>query len=164
MIWARPRQNKQDDLCAKRRLRSDSASDQSDQSSLSPWSCIGSLATLERTAKTLISRAHARADLSLRWAHMSCFVSFVVLWLSCYLKWHRDKICESWYLLFGIKFHDKAASNRRYDRHLLNCANSGVVSLNFFWEFGLSSLYQIVHHLWKKHTFLLDKEKKYFIM
>ena len=42
-------------LCAQRRLRSAWASAQSDQASLSSCRKLGSLATLERTAKTLIS-------------------------------------------------------------------------------------------------------------
>ena len=41
-------------LCAQRRLRSAFACAQSDQSSLSAWRKLGSLAPIERTAKTLI--------------------------------------------------------------------------------------------------------------
>ena len=43
--WATEIQNQQNDLCAQRRLRSAWASTQSDQSSLSAWRSIGSLAT-----------------------------------------------------------------------------------------------------------------------
>ena len=44
-IWAVALQNQQNDLCALRRLRSAWASAQSDQSSLSAWRNLGSLAT-----------------------------------------------------------------------------------------------------------------------
>ena len=48
--WAASWQNQQNGMCAQRRLRSAWASAQSDQS----LRCLRSLATLERTAKTLI--------------------------------------------------------------------------------------------------------------
>ena len=44
-IWAAAQQNQQNDMCAQRRLRSAWASAQSDQSSLSTWRKLGSLAT-----------------------------------------------------------------------------------------------------------------------
>ena len=44
-IWATSCQNQQNGMCAQRRLRSASASAQSDQSSLSAWRKLGSLAT-----------------------------------------------------------------------------------------------------------------------
>ena len=39
------------------------------ESSLFAWRKLGSLATIKRTAKTLIRLGSAQADLSLRWAH-----------------------------------------------------------------------------------------------
>ena len=45
-IWATSWQNQQNGMCAQRRLRSAWASAQSDQSSLSAWRKLGSLATL----------------------------------------------------------------------------------------------------------------------
>ena len=54
------------------------------ESSLPTCRKLVSLAThqVKRTAKTLIRRADAQADLSLRWAH-SHFVGFVMSWLLC---------------------------------------------------------------------------------
>ena len=71
-------------LCAQRRLRSAWVSAQSDQSSLSAWRKLGSLAIhWAHSEGTLIRVGSAQADLSLRWAHTH-FVGFVMLRLiSC---------------------------------------------------------------------------------
>ena len=53
--------------CAQRRLRSAWASAQTDQSSLSAWRKLGSLATHWAHSKDFVD---AQADMSLRWAHM----------------------------------------------------------------------------------------------
>ena len=64
-------------LCAQRRLRSAWASARSDQSSLSAWRKLGSLATHWAHSEDWSDWADAQADLSLRWAQ-SHFVGFVV--------------------------------------------------------------------------------------
>ena len=74
MIRAASWQNQKNGMCAQRRLRSALASAQSDQSSLSAWRNIGSLAT-----HWVHSKDSDQADLSLRWAH-SHFVGFVMRW------------------------------------------------------------------------------------
>ena len=68
-IWATTWQNQQNGMCAQRTLRSAWASTQSDQSSLSAWRNLWSLATHSADSKN--------SDLSLRWAH-SHFVGFVI--------------------------------------------------------------------------------------
>ena len=82
-------------LCAQRRLRSAWASTQSDQSSLSAWRKLGSLAT------------DAQADLSLRWVH-SHFVGFVtrqlILEVSSYQKSASFTNQLSWPPLFKFGF------------------------------------------------------------
>ena len=75
-IWAASWQNKQNGMCAQRRLRSAWASAQSDQSLRCPHEeSLGPKLPIERTAKNIVRPviwAYAQADLSLRWAHMLC--------------------------------------------------------------------------------------------
>ena len=68
-------------LCAQRRLRSAWASILSDQSLLSAWRKLGSLATQWVHSEDWSDWADAQADLSLHWAH-SHFVGFVMLRLN----------------------------------------------------------------------------------
>ena len=63
-------QNQQNGMCAQRRLRSAFASAQSDQSSVSAWRKLGSLATHWAHSEDWSDWTDAQADLSLRWAHM----------------------------------------------------------------------------------------------
>ena len=71
-IWAAAWQNQQNDLCAQLRLRSAWASAQFDQSLRCPHEeTLDPQLPIEHKVKTLIRRADAQADLSLRWAHMS---------------------------------------------------------------------------------------------
>ena len=58
-------------LCAQRRLRSAWASTQSDQSLLSTWRKLGSLATHWAHSEDWSDWTDVQADLSLRWAHIS---------------------------------------------------------------------------------------------
>ena len=58
-------------MCAKRRLRSALASAQSDQSLLSAWRSLGSLATHWAHSKDWSDWVDAQAELSLRWVHRS---------------------------------------------------------------------------------------------
>ena len=70
--WAAAWQNQQNDLCTQRRLGSAWASALSDQSSLSTWRNLGSLASQMSGQQRLWSEwVDAQADLSLRWAHRS---------------------------------------------------------------------------------------------
>ena len=71
-IWATTWQNQQNGMCAQWTRRSAWASTQSDQSSLSAWRNLWSLATHSADSEN--------SDLSLRWAH-SHFVGFVMRWL-----------------------------------------------------------------------------------
>ena len=67
-------------VCTQRRLGSVWASAQSNQSSLSAWRKLGSLATHWVHREDWSDWADAQADLSLHWAH-SHFVGFVMSWL-----------------------------------------------------------------------------------
>ena len=69
-IWASAWQNLQNGMCAQRRLRSVWASAQSDQSSLSAWRKLGSLATYWAHNEDWSAWADAQADLSICWTHM----------------------------------------------------------------------------------------------
>ena len=69
--WAVSWQNQQNGMWAQRRLGSAWASAQSDQSLLSAWRKIGSLATHWVHSKDWSDWADAQADLSLCWAHRS---------------------------------------------------------------------------------------------
>ena len=86
-IWAALWQNQLNGMCAQRRLTSAWASAQSDQSSLSAWRKLGSLAThwahSEDSDQT--GRMHR-----LIWvfAWRTChYVGFVVWWLICNIWW-----------------------------------------------------------------------------
>ena len=68
--WAASWQNQQNGMCAQRRLRSAWPSAQSDQSSLSTWRKLGSLATHWVHSEDSDQPGHAQADLNLHWAHM----------------------------------------------------------------------------------------------
>ena len=86
LIWAASWQNQQNGMCALWRLRSAWAPAQSDQSLLSAWRKIGSLAT---HWVHCADWADAQVDLSLRWAH-SHFVGFVMrcfIWLFLRKNW-----------------------------------------------------------------------------
>ena len=77
--------------CAQQRLRSALASAQSDQSSLSAWRSLGSLATHWAHSKDWSYWADAQADPSLHWAQvillvLSCGGSFVICPLTRKLK------------------------------------------------------------------------------
>ena len=84
-IWAASWQNQQNGMCAQWRLRSTWASAQSDQSSLSTWRKLGSLATHWAHSEDWLDWADAQADLSLRWAHMPfcwfCHEAAQVVWV-----------------------------------------------------------------------------------
>ena len=71
MKWIASWHNQQNGMCAQRRLRSAGASAQSDQSSLSAWRKLGSLATYPLSAQRRLwsDWANAPADLSLCWVH-----------------------------------------------------------------------------------------------
>ena len=69
-ICASTWQNLQNGMCTQQRLRSASASAHSDQSSLSAWRKLGSLATNWEHSEDWSDWVDAQADLSLRWAHM----------------------------------------------------------------------------------------------
>ena len=71
LIWAASWQNQQNGM---RRLRSAWAFTLSDQSSLSAWRKLGSLASSAQTGRIQL------ANLSLRWGHTR-FVGFVMRWL-----------------------------------------------------------------------------------
>ena len=71
--WATARQNQQNDLCAQRRLRSVCISTWSDQSSLSAWRSIGSLATHWVHSEVWSDWTDAQADQSLCWVHRTYF-------------------------------------------------------------------------------------------
>ena len=68
--WASTWQNLQNGMCAQGRLRSTWASAQSDQSLLSTWRKLGSLATHCVHSKDWSDWVDAHTDLSLRWVHM----------------------------------------------------------------------------------------------
>ena len=70
MKWASARQNLQKGMGAQWRLRSAWASTRSDQSSLSAWRKLGSLATHWAHSEDWSDWADAQANLSLRLAHM----------------------------------------------------------------------------------------------
>ena len=67
--WATAWQNQQNDLCTQQRLGSAWASAQSDQSSLSTWRNLGSLAPHWVHSEDWSDWVDAQADLSLHWAH-----------------------------------------------------------------------------------------------
>ena len=79
-------------LYTQRRLRSAWASPQSDQSLLSAWRKLGSLANHWAHGKDWSGWADAQADLSLRWTHTH-FVGFATSWLTFILFWY----CKSLY-------------------------------------------------------------------
>ena len=116
-IWAASWQNQHND-CAQRRLRSASA--QSDQSSLSAWRKVGSLAT---------HWAHSEDDqteqmprlICLRWAH-SHFVGFVMRWLI----FHRRQENIFWLHLFWI-----------YTRSTQEMKRCSCFSLFIIWYFPI---------------------------
>ena len=74
-------------VCAHRRLRSAWAFAQSDQSSLSAWRKLGSLAKLWAHSEDWSDSADDQADLSLRWAHTH-YVGFDMLRL-IFIYWNR---------------------------------------------------------------------------
>ena len=79
IMWAASRQNQQNGLCARRRLRSAWESTQSDQSLRCPHEeSLGPYLPIERTAKTDQTGRMSRLTSSL--AHMP-FFGFVVRWL-----------------------------------------------------------------------------------
>ena len=84
IIWARARQNQQNDLCPQRRLRSAWESTESDQSSL---------CTSYRQQRLWSDWVDAQDDWSLRWAHMSfCWIGHAaahLIFLMTYTKWVR---------------------------------------------------------------------------
>ena len=85
-IWAASWQNQQNGMCTQRRLRSAWASAQSDQSLLSAWRKLGSLAT------HWMHSDDAQADQSLRWAQRSfCWfcheaAEIIMMFFNVYLK------------------------------------------------------------------------------
>ena len=78
---------------AQRRLGLAWASAQSDQSSLSAWRNLGSLATRWAQWRCWSDWADAQADQSLRWAH-GHFVGFVMSWLKCGIKLIKQVTCH----------------------------------------------------------------------
>ena len=76
-IWATTWQNQQNECAPSEKRRSAWASAQSDQSSLSAWRKLGSLATHWVHSEDWSDWVDAQADLSLRWVH-SHFVGFVM--------------------------------------------------------------------------------------
>ena len=96
-IWAASRQNQQNGTCVQQRLRSAWASTQSDQSLLSAWRKLGSLATHWVHSELWSDWADAH-DLSLHWTH-SHIVGFVMRWLICALFLTR---CTKSILVFLI--------------------------------------------------------------
>ena len=99
-VWAALWQNQQNGMCAQRRLRSASASAQSDQSSLSAWR-----ATQWRHSEDWSDWAYAQADLSLRWAH-SHFVGFVMKQLIFWseIDHHNFENSKSFFGILILKF------------------------------------------------------------
>ena len=89
-IWACARQNQKNDMCTKRRLRSAWASAQSDQSSLSAWRKVGSIAIFwvhsedsDQTGRMprliiRLGRCPGWSESSLGTRH---FVGFIIRWL-----------------------------------------------------------------------------------
>ena len=70
-IWVASWKNQQNDLCAQQRLRSDWASAQFDQSSLSAWGNLGSLATHRAHGEDSDQTGRMpRLIRAFRWAHM----------------------------------------------------------------------------------------------
>ena len=85
--WVRAWQNQHNDLCPQRKLRSAWASAQSDQSSLSPWRNLASLATHWVHREDWSNWADAQADLSLCWTHRSyCWFCHAVAQVTAHHK------------------------------------------------------------------------------
>ena len=98
--WATTWQNPQNDLCAQQRHWSSWASTQSDQSSLSAWRSIGSLATHWAHREEWSDRVDALADLSLRLVHLlfCWFCHAPDQYLSCDMTKPTKWVCAKWRL------------------------------------------------------------------
>ena len=82
-VWTTARQNQQNDLCAQRILRSAWASAQSEQSLLSAWRKVGSLATHKVHSKDYDQTVRMPRLISVFIGRTRHFVGFVMLWLIC---------------------------------------------------------------------------------
>ena len=89
-------ENLQKGMCTQWRLRSAWASAQADQSSLSAWRKLGSLATHWAHSEDWSDWADVQADLSLRWVHMQ-------FWRFCHALAHSLSVYLQ-YRIFHIKF------------------------------------------------------------
>ena len=91
-------------VCAQRSLRSAWASAQSDQSSLSAWRKLGSLATqypLSAQWRLWADWADAQADLRFWWMHTH-FVGFIILTLPNWIQEQTFSFMRSWLLLWQL--------------------------------------------------------------
>ena len=115
--WAASWQNQQNGMCAQRRLRSAWAYAQSDQSLLSAWRKLGSLATYWALSEDgWKTKADDQADLSLRWAQ-SHFVGFVMRRFKCFKVLHLGSFLCSF-----------------LDLQRCVCVNSRLTSLSKFFQ------------------------------
>ena len=83
--WAASWRNQQSGMCAQHRLRSAWASAQSDQSSLSAWRKLGSLATHWAHSEDSDQTERMPRLIWVFAGHTCHFLGFVMRWLKCYI-------------------------------------------------------------------------------
>ena len=89
LSWATAQQNQQNDLCARQRLRSAWASTKSDQSSLSAWRNLGSLATHWAHSEDSDQTGWMPRLICVLAGRTGHIVGFLMMWLNYKLYWRK---------------------------------------------------------------------------